>query len=341
MQNIKLVPIIAFITLTLFSQEAWVSRVYNKAVSIDELTDKAGVIFKIERLSDFEVTATDETGRDVKLKYIKVKIIEILKSGGGVFSGNTMTIKSPPRSALQSLDEDAALTVGQVVSITDRSPLDRPAPPGKSYYKYHLENAADPKAKVALFFSDGYHKSLSVFCGTIGMGLVDVSQEKTLKRALEIRVYFDAVRSGQIENLKNAIKKFPKTINEADKVWGTPLLFASRYGKKAEIDLLLKSGASLSTSNGEGNSVLHDLVYSQSADNLPYIIQLSGDLNIKNKAGLTPLHLAVQRNASEKIIKILMDAGADPKIKDSKGESALDLAKTLANPEVLKALNIK
>ena len=55
---------------------------------------------------------------------------------------------------------------------------------------------------------------------------------------------------------------------------------------------------------------------------LSEIVQKQGiNLNVKTSGGNTPLHFAVI-NGNNKIIKILLDAGADPKIKNDAGQTA-------------------
>lgn len=314
------------------------SRVYNKTVAVDKLADQASAIYKVEKVSDAEeVTVLDENGQTVKLRYFSYKILEVIKGEDAGSFQSKMVIKSPPKSGLNPIDNKSP-RIGQKISIADRSPLDGDPPKGKSYYSYHLDAPADVEDKSALFFTSGGYNNLSVYFGVIGLGLVDVRQQSSLQKALGIRQLFDAVRNHNLESLKSAIAKHPAAINQVDSTWGTPLQFAARYGKKEEIDLLIASGASLSTLDSKGNGVLHNLVESKFMDNLPYIIKLSGNLSSKNADGLTPLHLAVQGNAPPQMFKMLLEAGADPNVKDGSGESAMDLAKRLANPEVLKAL---
>ncbi len=313
-------------------------RVYEKKVAVDELADQASSIFKVEKVTEAEgVTITDETGKEVKLQYLTYKILEIIKGDDAGTFQSKMAVKSPPKSGLHQLG-DQPPAVGQMISIADRSPLDGGPPPGKSYYRYQLAMPADPTEKTALFFTSYYNKNLSVYFGLFGLGLVDVHQQVILKNAINIRQFFDAVRDNNLESLKAAIAKHPAAINQVDSTWGAPLHFAARYGKKEEVDLLITSGASLTTADSKGNGVLHNLVESQFMDNLAYIIKLSGNINSKNTAGLTPLHLAVRGNAPSQMFKMLLEAGADPNVKDGNGESAMDLAKKLANPEVLQAL---
>jgi uncharacterized protein len=126
--------------------------------------------------------------------------------------------------------------------------------------------------------------------------------------------------------------------DESDQIWGTPLQFAARYGNKLQIELLIKNGASLLAPNVQGNFVIHDLIESHFTENLPQILKLTADPNIKNKNGSTPLHLAVQSRASTETIKLLVESGADPNINDLQGKSAVQLAKSLGNPDIINAL---
>jgi ankyrin repeat protein len=56
------------------------------------------------------------------------------------------------------------------------------------------------------------------------------------------------------------------------------------------------------------------------------VIRLSGCQGrpVKDKLGQTPLHLAVKQYIDEKMVKLLLDAGADPKSKDNSAKTVLD-----------------
>ena len=49
---------------------------------------------------------------------------------------------------------------------------------------------------------------------------------------------------------------------------------------------------------------------------------ISCDVNLKDQLGLTPLHLAVQRNHLP-VVSVLLEHGATDHLKDSKGKTAL------------------
>jgi len=88
----------------------------------------------------------------------------------------------------------------------------------------------------------------------------------------------------------------------------TPLLFAAAFAGPETIELLLDAGA---------------------------------NVNARDVRGMTPLMLAVASDHPDpRVIRMLIEKGADPKIKSKNDESTLDWAKKFANPPVLEALGV-
>ena len=57
-----------------------------------------------------------------------------------------------------------------------------------------------------------------------------------------------------------------------------------------------------------------------------------------NKYGFTPLHVAVM-NESLEMVKLLLDAGADPRLLTEQGQSCLDLASSIPpKPRIVATL---
>lgn len=71
-----------------------------------------------------------------------------------------------------------------------------------------------------------------------------------------------------------------------------------------------------------GSSPLHAIAANGMVDLLTEVIKKPGlNLNVKTLSDNTPLHFAAI-NGNNKIIKILLEAGADPKIKNKQGQTA-------------------
>ena len=56
------------------------------------------------------------------------------------------------------------------------------------------------------------------------------------------------------------------------------------------------------------------------------IVRLGADINLQNKQGISPLMWAVIQNENPEIISVLLQNGANPKLKNKQGYTALDLA---------------
>ena len=82
------------------------------------------------------------------------------------------------------------------------------------------------------------------------------------------------------------------------------------------------------SSDYEGRTTLHSYAKLHSTENLRQLLKSINDLeeiNCADDYGNTPLHFAATLGVSESVL-LLLNAGADANIKNSYGETALDLA---------------
>ena len=106
--------------------------------------------------------------------------------------------------------------------------------------------------------------------------------------------------------------------------------------QKDTIEYLLAVGADPNALDKSGVSPLHRAVRTRASEAVRALLAGGADVSARNRNGSTPLHLAVQdtgrsgagsvreRSEQEKIIAILLDAGARAADTDSSGKSVLE-----------------
>ena len=160
----------------------------------------------------------------------------------------------------------------------------------------------DPKkAKLMLWKATETSKHDAI--GKLLDGAVDVEEPLTdgLMNGLHLACAKGDKDSAQIYIDRGA------NVNARDGVDRTPLHFAAANGKDLElIELLVENGA---------------------------------DVNAQSIGGDTPLMKAIMFDNVE-AVEVLLDKGADPKIKNSNERDSESFARASRNPKILKALNL-
>lgn len=106
-------------------------------------------------------------------------------------------------------------------------------------------------------------------------------------------------------------------------------------------EALLKAGADIAHVDVEtGNSPLHYAVLSRKATMAQWLMRNKAATEVVNKDGDTPLLLAVRNHATipHEMIKLLIMMGADPKAKTADGKTAVQLAKSLGQENLVKLI---
>jgi ankyrin repeat protein len=89
---------------------------------------------------------------------------------------------------------------------------------------------------------------------------------------------------------------------------------------------LLDKGLKINKNQSKGQTLWHLAVKKNNLQLLKQISSFNNFLNQKNEEGLTPIHLAAMKATDTKILKFLMEKGADITIKTDYDESVFDLA---------------
>ena len=118
-------------------------------------------------------------------------------------------------------------------------------------------------------------------------------------------------------------------------ITGTPLMQAASSDNYSIIQILLNGGADITKTDVNGNTALIiavNLSHIEAIEcllNNPHII-----INQQNNSGYTALLIALFRGRKS-IIKLLLDAGADPELANYEGLTPLQAAQQTGNQEVI------
>jgi len=124
----------------------------------------------------------------------------------------------------------------------------------------------------------------------------------------------------------------------ADGYLDSPFWNAKR--QVAMIRLLLKAGANIDAQDKNGATPLHRAVRTRCAAAVKCFLGAGGNPTLRNKPGSTPFHLAAQntgrggsgaekaRTAQREILQAFLERGIRPALKDAKGKSVLEWARS-------------
>ena len=130
-------------------------------------------------------------------------------------------------------------------------------------------------------------------------------------------------------------------VNQANRSGQTPLLRAARMRATEAVLVLLASGADVNHQNKAGNTVLHVLARAREvpSDLLRAVLTQDAELELKNRAGETPLVTAIEHGSVDMVAE-LISAGADISVRRARGHPLLNTliscdAQDLAKLELL------
>lgn len=91
------------------------------------------------------------------------------------------------------------------------------------------------------------------------------------------------------------------------------------------VSTLIKNGLDLNKQDRNGNTILVNEINKKDFENIEFLLKCGMDLNIKDKVGKTLLYKEVLKgNSNYKMIKYLIDHGANIENRDDKGNSVYD-----------------
>lgn len=122
----------------------------------------------------------------------------------------------------------------------------------------------------------------------------------------------------------------------------TPLHRAARNKNSAVAQFLLQAGAKVNARTDTGRTPLHSAAETNTAEVVKVLLAAGAEVNALVGGDLAPLHSAALLNPNPEVVIVLLEAGADPKIKFYGTSTAFDLAEknpALKDTEAYWALN--
>jgi ankyrin repeat protein len=155
-----------------------------------------------------------------------------------------------------------------------------------------------------------------------------------------------AVQSGDIEIAKLLLAHGAE-INHHNGVGDTALIITARYGHANTAKFLIAEGARVNARNDKNSTALLVAARHDCVDVLQVLLKNGANVNARDKSGRGPLHRAVAGisliegvpvKTKMQIVEMLLEAGADPGLRDGGGKTAGERAGWFVGGEGLRKL---
>jgi ankyrin repeat protein len=150
---------------------------------------------------------------------------------------------------------------------------------------------------------------------------------------------FEATAAGKAERVSEILAPDPSSAKSWSGDGFTALHFAAFFDRPEIARDLIRHGADIAAvaKNPMKVTPLHSAAAAHSGEIVRLLVENGAPPNIRQEGGWTPLHEAAQIGDKE-MVKALLEYGADAQIRSSDGKTPADMAHAKGHEEILKLL---
>ena len=115
------------------------------------------------------------------------------------------------------------------------------------------------------------------------------------------RLFFNAVRSGDLAIVKKQLSEQPELIYVTDDRGSSPLILASYYDHIDLTETLIQAGAHVNFKDASGNTALMGVCFKSVVELAELLIKEGADVNITNSTGASALIFAAMFNRKDMV----------------------------------------
>jgi uncharacterized protein len=138
---------------------------------------------------------------------------------------------------------------------------------------------------------------------------------------------FEAAATGKVNNIIRLLARDPELVNAYSEDGFQPLGLACFFGHLDSAEYLMRAGAPVNAQsrNRLKAAPIQSATAAKHHKIVKMLLERGADPNVREQKGYTPLHAAAQ-NGDEEMIRILLFGGADLTIKGRDGRTPMDVA---------------